>query len=107
MVRRQSAVRDVVEKLPALTFPPDHPFPPLAQSGSMEDLSAASLEDISHFFATYYTPDNAVLSIAGDFDPVEARRLVEEYYGPIPRAWPAPLRRWMFHRRSENGDGRS
>jgi len=51
----------------------------------MEDLSAASLEDISHFFATYYTPDNAVLSIAGDFDPADARRLVEEYYGPIPR----------------------
>ena len=72
------------EKLPALTFPPEHPFHH-SLIGSMEDLSAASLEDISHFFATYYTPDNAVLSIAGDFDPAEARRLVEEYYGPIPR----------------------
>jgi zinc protease len=51
----------------------------------MEDLSAASLEDIAHFFALYYTPDNAVLSIAGDFDPSEARQLEEEYYGPIPR----------------------
>jgi zinc protease len=72
------------EKLPALAFPPEHPFHH-SLIGSMEDLSAASLEDIAHFFATYYTPDNAVLSIAGDFDPSEARRLIEEYYGPIPR----------------------
>src|SRR5215216_1223385 len=56
----------------------------------MEDLTEASLDDISHFFATYYTPDNAVLSIAGDFDPAEARRLVEEYYGPIPRGTGRP-----------------
>jgi predicted Zn-dependent peptidase len=72
------------EKLPALAFPPEHPFHH-SLIGSMEDLSAASLEDIAQFFALYYTPDNAVLSIAGDFDPSEARRLVEEYYGPIPR----------------------
>jgi predicted Zn-dependent peptidase len=49
----------------------------------MEDLSAASLDDIAKFFATYYTPDNAVLSIAGDFDSTEARKLVTEYFGPI------------------------
>jgi zinc protease len=72
------------ERLPALAFPPEHPFHH-SLIGSMEDLSAASLEDIAHFFALYYTPDNAVLSIAGDFDPSEARQLVEEYYGPIPR----------------------
>ena len=72
------------EKLPALAFPADHPFHH-SLIGSMEDLSEASLEDVAHFFATYYTPDNAVLSIAGDFDPMEARRLVEEYYGPISR----------------------
>jgi predicted Zn-dependent peptidase len=51
----------------------------------MEDLSAASLDDVAKFFATYYSPDNAVLSIAGDFDPAEAKRLVTEYFGPIPR----------------------
>jgi predicted Zn-dependent peptidase len=51
----------------------------------MADLDAASLEDVSHFFATYYTPDNAVLSIAGDFDPADARQLVEKHFGPIPR----------------------
>jgi len=70
------------EKLPALAFPPRHPFHH-SLIGSMEDLSAASLEDVAQFFATYYTPDNAVLSIAGDFDPGEARRLVQEYYGAI------------------------
>src|ERR687886_731422 len=73
-----------MEKLPALCFPPDHPFHH-SLIGSMADLDAASLEDISHFFATYYTPDNAVLSIAGDFDPADARRLVEKHFGPIPR----------------------
>jgi predicted Zn-dependent peptidase len=56
----------------------------------MEDLSAASLEDVATFFRTYYTPDNAVLTIAGDFDPAEARRLVEQYFGPIPRGSSRP-----------------
>ena len=77
------------ERLPALAFPPDHPFHH-SLIGSMEDLTEASLEDIAHFFATYYTPDNAVLSIAGDFDPADVRRLVEEYYGPIPRGTNRP-----------------
>jgi zinc protease len=72
------------ERLQELTFPPTHPFHH-SLIGSMEDLSEASLEDVSRFFATYYSPDNAVLSIAGDFDPAEARRLVNEYFGPIPR----------------------
>jgi zinc protease len=72
------------ERLPALAFPPEHPFHH-SLIGSMADLDAASLEDISHFFETYYTPDNAVLSIAGDFEPAETRRLVEKHFGPIPR----------------------
>ena len=72
------------ERLPALTFPETHPFHH-SLIGSMEDLDAASLDDIKHFFATYYTPDNAVLSIAGDFDPMEARALVERHFGAIPR----------------------
>ena len=71
------------ERLPALAYPPHHPFHH-SLIGSMEDLSEASLEDVATFFATYYTPDNAVLSIAGDFDPGEARVLVERYFGPIP-----------------------
>ena len=72
------------ERLPALCFPPSHPFHH-SLIGSMSDLDAASLEDIEQFFTTYYTPDNAVLSIAGDFDRDEARRLVERHFGPIPR----------------------
>jgi zinc protease len=72
------------EKLPALAFPPEHPFHH-SLIGSMEHLEAASLADVAEFFATYYTPDNAVLSIAGDFEPAEARALVEKHFGPIPR----------------------
>jgi predicted Zn-dependent peptidase len=73
-----------MEKLPALCFPTEHPFHH-SLMGSMEDLTAASLGDVAQFFATYYTPDNAVLSIAGDFEPAEARRLVEKHFGEIPR----------------------
>ena len=77
------------EKLPALAFPESHPFHH-SLIGSMEDLSEASLEDVEQFFRTFYTPDNAVLSIAGDFDPVEARRLVEKHFAGIPRGQGKP-----------------
>jgi len=72
----------MLEKIQELVFPASHPFQH-SLIGSMEDLSAASLDDVAQFFATYYTPDNAVLSIAGDFDSAEARKLVGEYFGPI------------------------
>ncbi len=72
------------ERLPALCFPPEHPFHH-SLIGSMEDLSQASLDDVANFFRTYYTPDNAVLSIAGDFDPCMVRAWVQEYFGDIPR----------------------
>ena len=72
------------ERLPALAYPPEHPFHH-SLIGSFEDLAAAELDDVAQFFATYYTPDNAVLSIAGDFDPAEARALVERFFGVIPR----------------------
>jgi predicted Zn-dependent peptidase len=52
--------------------------------GSMEDLDAATIEDVQEFFRVYYAPNNAVLSICGDFDPAEARRLVEQYFSTIP-----------------------
>ena len=72
-----------MEKQMALCFPPEHPFHH-SLMGSMEDLAAASLSDVAQFFSTYYTPDNAVLSVAGDFEPTEARRLIERHFGPIP-----------------------
>ncbi len=77
------------ERLPALCYPPEHPFHH-SLIGSFEDLDAASLEDVSSFFRTWYTPDNAVLTIAGDFDPAEARSLVERYFGPVPRGGERP-----------------
>ncbi|MEP7383678.1 MAG: pitrilysin family protein, partial [Gemmatimonadota bacterium] len=72
------------EKVPALCFPADHPFHH-SLMGSMEHLSDATLEDVAAFFHTYYTPDNAVLSIVGDVGAEEARRLVDEHFGAIPR----------------------
>ncbi|MGI9077649.1 MAG: M16 family metallopeptidase [Gemmatimonadaceae bacterium] len=72
------------ERLPALAFPESHPFHH-SLIGSMEDLSGASLDDIAEFFRTFYTPDNAVLTIAGDFDPANARLLVERYFGAISK----------------------
>ena len=72
------------ERLPAMCYPSEHPFNH-SLIGSMADLDAASLEDIAHFFSTYYTPDNAVLSIAGDFEPGEVRAMIERHFGAIPR----------------------
>lgn len=77
------------ERLPALCFPPEHPFHH-SLIGSMDDLSAATLEDIAGFFATYYTPDNAVLTVAGDFDTAEVQRAIETYFGAIPRGSARP-----------------
>jgi len=74
----------MLEKMQELVFPSSHPFQH-SLIGSMDDLSAASLDDVAQFFATYYTPDNAVLSIAGDFDKAETRKLIVDYFGPIPR----------------------
>src|ERR1700682_6297436 len=72
-----------------LVFPSSHPFQH-SLIGSMDDLSAASLDDVAQFFATYYTPDNAVLSIAGDFESVETRTMVDEYFGQIPKGKARP-----------------
>src|SRR5205823_5914333 len=52
--------------------------------GSMEDLDAATIEDIQEFFRIYYAPNNAVLTIAGDFDTVQATTLVRTYFEGIP-----------------------
>jgi zinc protease len=70
------------EKLPALCFPPEHPFHH-SLIGSMEDLDAASLDDVRLFFKAFYTPKNAVLTIAGDFEAKQAREWVEQYFGCI------------------------
>ena len=71
------------EKMQELVYPAGHPYHH-STIGSMEDLSAASLEDVGEFFATYYAPNNAVLTIAGDFEADEALSMVEAHFGPIP-----------------------
>jgi zinc protease len=67
--------------------PASHPYS-WTVIGSHEDLTAASLDDVKEFFRTYYTPNNLSLVIAGDFDPAEAKRLVEKYFGGIPAGPP-------------------
>ncbi len=63
--------------------------------GSIEDLDAATVEDVRAFHATYYRPDNAVLVVAGNFNPAQLDAWVDEYFGdiarpdrPIPRNYP-------------------
>jgi predicted Zn-dependent peptidase len=56
----------------------------------MEDLDAASLEDVATFFRTYYAPNNAVLSVVGDVEPAQVRLWVERYYGEIPASKTIP-----------------
>jgi zinc protease len=53
--------------------------------GSIEDLDAATIADVRAFHATYYRPDNAVLVVAGNFDPAQLDRWVDRYFGPIAR----------------------
>ena len=77
------------EKLPALAYPADHPFHH-SLIGSFEDLDAASLSDVTEFFKTYYTPDNAVLTLAGDFARSEAIALIEKFFEGIPRGGAKP-----------------
>ena len=76
--------------IPEAMYAPEHPYhwPTI---GSHADLEAATVADVRAFFARFYRPSNASLVIAGDFDPAEARRLVDRYFGWQPRL-PAPER---------------
>jgi predicted Zn-dependent peptidase len=58
--------------------------------GSMDDLNAAETKDVQAFFDLYYAPNNATLVVAGDFNPAEAKRLIQEYFGSIPRGQAPP-----------------
>ena len=72
------------ETILAALYPKSHPYSwPVI--GSMADLSAASLTDVQNFFKTYYAPNNATLTIAGDFDPATVKKLVAQYFADIPR----------------------
>jgi zinc protease len=78
-----------------LLFSSEHPYS-WTVIGSMEDLSAASMDDVSDFFRKYYAPNNASLCIAGDFDPAEAKALVEKYFAPIPPGPPVDRKTWWI-----------
>jgi zinc protease len=79
----------VSAKIAETMYPKNHPYHWLT-IGSLDDLTAASREDVSDFFRRFYTPNNASLTIAGDFNPAEARMLVEKYFGPIKRGPEVP-----------------
>src|SRR5205809_954601 len=68
-------------------FPAGHPYS-WTVIGSMEDLNAASVEDVKNWFRTYYGPNNAVIVLAGDITPETARQKVEQYFGDIPATPP-------------------
>lgn len=68
-------------------FPKGHPYS-WSVIGSMEDLDAASLEDVQDWFKTYYGPNNAVLALAGDIDLETAKQKAAQYFGDIPAGPP-------------------
>ncbi len=77
------------ETLLAHLYPPGHPYHhPVI--GSMEDLAAASLDDVGDFFRTYYSPSNASVAVAGDVSTRRVRELVERYFGDLPAGPPKP-----------------
>jgi zinc protease len=77
------------ERFQALVFPKSHPYHHTV-IGSMEDLDAATLDDVAEFFRTYYVPNNAVLSVAGDLIPERALEAVTRWFGDIPVGAPIP-----------------
>ncbi|HVS01374.1 MAG TPA: pitrilysin family protein [Thermoanaerobaculia bacterium] len=73
----------VFQRITEAMHPYSHPYS-WSTIGSMEDLDAATLEDVKEWYATYYGPNNGVLSLAGDITVERARELVECYFGAIP-----------------------
>ena len=71
------------ERLSQATYPKGHPYS-WTVIGSMEDLNAATLDDVQEWFKSYYGPNNAVLVLAGDIDLETAKEKVNEYFGDIP-----------------------
>jgi zinc protease len=72
-------------------YPEGHPYH-VPTIGKHEDIEAATLDDVHEFFKTWYVPNNATLSIVGDFDPDETKALVDKYFSTIPRGpQPEPI----------------
>jgi zinc protease len=79
------------ETLLKAVFPAGHPYS-WPTIGSMADLTAASLDDVTQFFRTYYAPNNATLAIAGDFNRDSVKTWVQRFFGEIPRGPALPNR---------------
>lgn len=85
----------VWELITKSTYPKGHPYS-WTVIGSMEDLNAASLEDVQEWFKTYYGPSNAVIVLAGDIDSKTALEKVKKYFGDIPPGPPiAKYQSWV------------
>ncbi|MBT3851069.1 MAG: insulinase family protein [Gammaproteobacteria bacterium] len=85
-------------------FPEGHPYS-WSVIGSMEDLDAASLEDVQDWFKTYYGPNNAVLALAGDIDLETAKEKVQKFFGDIPAGPPlVKPEQWIAKRTEEKRD---
>ena len=85
-------------------FPEGHPYS-WSVIGSMEDLDAASLEDVQDWFKTYYGPNNAVLALAGDIDLETAKEKVQKFFGDIPAGPPlVKPEQWIAKRAEEKRD---
>ena len=80
---------DWSERVQAMVFPPDHPYYHTV-IGSMEDLDAATLQDVAGFFEAYYVPNNCVLTVCGDVEPGEALARVRHFFDEIPAGGPIP-----------------
>ena len=70
-------------------FPKTHPYY-ADVIGSHADIQAAKLGDVKNFFKTYYAPNNASLALVGDFEPAQAKAMVEKYFGPLKRGAEVP-----------------
>ncbi len=71
-------------EVPSLMYPKGHPYDHTV-IGSHEDLTAASVDDVKQFFASWYVPNNASLVVAGDFDPAAVKLVIAGYFGVIPK----------------------
>ena len=72
------------EKIGDIMYPKPHPYN-WTTIGSLEDLQAASMEDVKSFFRQYYVPNNAILVVSGDFEEKQARGWVDKYFGVIAK----------------------
>jgi zinc protease len=77
------------ERVHELLYPEGHPYHwPVI--GYMEDIAGATLDEVRSFFRTYYTPNNAVLTLAGDFEPESALERIAAWFEEIPSGPPVP-----------------